>query len=167
MLRRSLFACALMLAGVVGFASSAKAAPTAGDVTQPVNFSATVPTSCTLTPGATVDGVLGVNGTNTILSSSIAGGTAAQLTVNCNNGTLKVAAPTLSGTSTGTTTFAATDLKATVTIGAKIADSSGATIALTTTDTDANVNMEATSAAAIASGTYDFTVVVTATPGNQ
>lgn len=168
MLRRSLFVSALMLASVVGFASSAKAAPAAGDVNQPVKFSAIVPTSCTLTPDTTTaDGVLGVNGSNTMLSSSIPGGTAAKLTVNCNNGTLKVAAPTLtSSTATTPTTFAAADLKATVTIGTKTADSSGATIALTNTDTDANVNMEATSTTAINSGTYNFTVVVTATPGS-
>jgi hypothetical protein len=166
MLRRSLFVSALMLAGVVGFASSAKAqtAPPPGEVNQPVKFSAIVPTSCTLTPGTTPDGVLGVNGTNTILSSSIPGGTAAQLVVNCNNGTLKVAAPKVSGT--GTTTFAAADLKATVAIGDKIADSSGATIALTSADKDANVNIEATSNTAISPGTYNFTVVVTATPGS-
>ncbi|GAX43108.1 hypothetical protein NIES4075_41200 [Tolypothrix sp. NIES-4075] len=156
MLRRSLFACALMLASVVGFASNAKAAPVTGDVNQPVKFTATVPTSCTLAPGSTADGVLGVNGTNTVLSSSIPGGTAAKLTVNCNNGTLKVAAPTFtSSTATTPTTFAAANLKATVTIGTKTADSLGATIALTNTDTDANVNMEATSATAIAPGTYN------------
>jgi hypothetical protein len=43
MLRRSLFASALMLAGVVGFASNAKAA------TQNVLFSGQVNTACTFT----------------------------------------------------------------------------------------------------------------------
>ncbi len=160
MLRRSLFACALMLASVVGFASSAKA------VTEAVTLSGEVSATCTLlTP---VAGTLSPNNAATMLSSNV-GGTPAKINIDCNGGDLSVSAPSKTGGTGTTTTFDTLKANITTTNGTKVysAVADGAiTAPLTAAETGtAEVNMTASvTTGTIAAGTYDFTVNVTATP---
>ena len=160
MLRRSLFACALMLAGVVGFGSSAKA----GTATVP--FTATVATFCTL--GTTTPGVLGVNTDSTGLGTDATtynrSGTATEGKINLDCSKDTILGVTVAEDPTNPTTSATT--------AAKLKTSNGdATVGSDYTLT-ANINEDATvemTAAAPAGdkfipGSYTYTVTVTSTP---
>ncbi len=161
MLRRSLFVSALMLAGVVGFASSATA------VTEPVTLSGEVSATCTLlTP---VPGTLSPNNAATMLGSNV-GGTPAKIDINCDGGDLSVSAPSKTSGTGATTTFDTLKANITTKNGTTKVYSAAAdgvvTVPLTATDTGtAEVNMTASvTTGTIAAGTYEFTINVTATP---
>jgi hypothetical protein len=166
MLRRSLLVSALLLAGSFGFAGRGSAQA----VNEPVDFTGTVPTSCLLT--TPTDGLLGVNGDNTVLSSTIAGGTAATIDIDCDGGDLIVTAPALTNAVpavAGGPTTADGDFTKTARITTlnnnQTVNSGAAAITLSAADNGiATVNMEATAATAIEPGDYTFTVTVTATP---
>ncbi len=150
MLRRSLFACALMLAGVVGFASSAKA----GNAT--VQLAVTVPTSCSF--GTNTPGVLQLATPTTFTTL-----TAATIPISCNGpATLGVGAPTTATGTTGTTTFTTS---ATATLNSKNATSGNPAISIDATDNGPiSVSMGATSGTTIQAGIYNFNVLLTSTP---
>ncbi|MBD2604385.1 hypothetical protein H6G81_07525 [Scytonema hofmannii FACHB-248] len=159
MLRRSLFACALMLAGVVGFASSAKAQIVSPNLV----FGGAVPDTCDF--GVKTDGSLVASNDKTTLSTT----TPATVIVNCPGGTLKVSTPIKDVISTGTTTAA--NLKTVATLTAEgvtgNADSDLAnSIAAPASGAKANVSMTAndvTPATPLGTGSYIFNVTVTAT----
>lgn len=157
MLRRVLFVSTLMLAGVVGFANSAKA------VSEPVSLTGTVPTSCTITN--VVSGKLVPSGDNKTLSSTLNGGSPATLDINCSSGTISLTAPTKTAGDTGTT--ADTDIEtktATLKLFNNTSVSSGAT-AIPVVAGAATVDLTATdTTAALAAGSYTFTTTVTVTP---
>ncbi|MGI2905553.1 hypothetical protein [Tolypothrix sp. VBCCA 56010] len=157
MLRRSLFVSALMLASVVGFASSAKA------VSEPVNLTGIVPTACTLTD--VVAGTLVSSGDNKTLSSTLSGGAAATLKINCTTGTVSLTAPTKTAGTTGTTTNADIETKtAKLTLFDNTSVDSGAP-AIAVVSGAAKVDLVATDTnAALAPGSYTFTTTVTVTP---
>jgi hypothetical protein len=165
MLRRSLFVSALLLVGTLGFASSAKAQvqPTGGTV----QFNATVDPSCTLTPTAT-PGNLALNGANTL--SSLSGGTGVTLAVNCPTGILRVQTPVRTnagvlGAGTNTTTNKARIiLNGGTTVYSAAADGQTQFILTPAENGDATVHMEASDSAALAAGTYNYSVTVTAGP---
>lgn len=166
MLRRSLFVSAFMLAGVVGFASSAKA-----QVTGTVNLSGTVPTACTF--GTATDGVLAANDDNTMLETVNNGD--ATIVVNCASGTLQVT--NIVTTSTGTAPTAEADLNilstltsagnpTTINKNAGTLGTPTAGVAAPAVGETASVKLEAahkTPTTALGAGTYDFAVTVTAT----
>jgi len=157
MLRRSLFACALMLAGVVGFASSAKA-----QVVSPnLILSGSVPDTCDF--GTATPGNLVVNNAKTILSTT----TAATVIVNCVGGKLTVSTPVKDAASTGTTLDADLTKVATLKSGANTVDS-GVTpgIDAPAINTPVDVSMTAshvTPATVLGTGSYIFNILVTAT----
>ncbi|MBW4572225.1 MAG: hypothetical protein KME31_30810 [Tolypothrix carrinoi HA7290-LM1] len=156
MLRRSLFACALMLAGVVGFASSAKAQV----VSPTLSLTGSIPESCTF--GTKTDGALAANADNTTLNTT----TPATVIVNCAGGTLKVSTPIKDPASTGTTADADLTKVATLKSGANAVNSGAATgIDAPATNTPVDVSMTAsrTDGTALATGNYVFNVTVTAT----
>lgn len=160
MLRRFLLVSGLILASTISFASSAKA------VSEPLEFTGEVPTTCTLK--APVNGVLGVNGANTTLNSEIAGGTAASINIDCVNGNLSISAPVKTAGSGTTANADFETLKAKITTKSGTSVNSGAAPgAITAGDTGtATVHMEASDTTApIQPGTYTFQVVVTATKG--
>jgi len=152
MLRRSLFACALMLAGVVGFASSAKAG------TATVQLGMTVPTSCSF--GTNTPGVLQLGSSTTFTTA-----TAATIGISCNGpATLQVANPALAISTTGTTTFSSTSATAT-TLTNKSVTSGASTLAINASDNGLiSVSMSATASTAIQAGIYNFDVLLTSTP---
>jgi hypothetical protein len=159
MLRRSLFVSTVMLAGVVGFASSAKA------VTEPVTLSGEVSTTCTLTNA--VPGTISPNNAATTLSTNV-GGTPAKIDIACDGGDLSVSAPSQTRGPT-TTTFDTLKANITTTNGTKAYSAAAdgpVTVPLTTAENGtANVNMTASVATGtIPAGIYEFTVNVTATP---
>jgi hypothetical protein len=158
MFHRSLFVSALLLTNIFGFASSAKAS------SAPAIFNATVPAaSCTLTNMQ--PGTLGLNGANTTLSSSIGSGSAAKIDINCpSGGNLSISAPSRTGGTAPATTFSNLTSSITTTNSVTANSSGTATPITNTANGTANVNMEATSSAALAAGTYVFSVTVTATP---
>ncbi|NEU73158.1 hypothetical protein PI95_011435 [Hassallia byssoidea VB512170] len=159
MLRRSLFACALMLAGVVGFASSAKAG------TASLNFPVTVGSFCTL--GTTTDGTLGVNTINEGLGTdgtTYTIGTAAPGKINLECSKDAKLGVTIAEGSTNPTTGA------TLTAALKTTDGT-ATVGNDHTLTkyikeEASVDMTATLASGtkFIPGSYTYTVTVTSTP---
>ncbi|MBW4610176.1 MAG: hypothetical protein KME22_23925 [Hassallia sp. WJT32-NPBG1] len=160
MLRRSLFASALMLAGVVGFASSAKAA------TQSVSFSGQVNTTCTFTApsSGSFEGTLApADTTNKKLITS----TPARVGIQCPGGNLSIGTPVSSGNNPTSTT----NTTRITTVKSRSVNSGETAITLATDNTengDAAVIMEATpstATATLAPGSYNYTVVVTATPG--
>jgi hypothetical protein len=165
MLRRSLFACALMLAGVVGFASSAKAGSAI------VNFPATVSTFCTL--GTPVDGQLGVNTTNDILGTgagytSTPASAVGTIPLDCSKDTtLQLTVAEVTGPTTGTTmtaTLDTSDVDPTVT---GVSGDSGASVTLTKNINEpANVDLTVTAPAGtkFIPGDYSYTVTLTSTP---
>lgn len=159
MLRRFLLVSGLILASTIGFASSAKAA------SEPLEFTGEVPTACTLTNP--VAGTLGVNSANTTLSSSIDGGTAARINIDCTGGNLSITAPTKISGSGGTANNDFETLTATIKTVNDTSVSSGApAVPIAAADKGtATVNMQASDTTAIRSGTYTFQVVVTATKG--
>ena len=158
MLRRSLFVSALMLAGVVGFASSAKAA------TQTVLFSGQVNTACTFTTpsSGSFEGTLGVAD---ITNKKLITSTPARVGIQCAGGSLSIGTPVSSGSNPTATTNTARI----TTVKSNSVDSGKNPITLATDENgDAAVIMEATPTATdgtLASGSYNYTVVVTATPG--
>jgi hypothetical protein len=160
MLRRSLFACALMLAGIVGFASSAKAAETD---TQDVTFGSFVNATCNLTAAATgsTSGELAFPDATT--KTQFVTTTPAMVGVDCTGGTLTVSEPVLTTKPAG---FNDTNLtnKATITLGANSADNTiAAGISAGTTPSDVMVEMTSTNTADFIPGPYVYTVTVTAT----
>lgn len=160
MLRRFLLASGLILASTIGFASSAKA------VSEPLEFTGTVPTACTLKNP--VDGTLGVDGANTMLSSVMTGGTSAKIDVDCDGGSLSISAPVKTGGTGNTAQSDFESLAAKITTKSSVTVNSGAAGApITTADTGtATVDMTVEdTTAAIQPGTYIFDVVVTATKG--
>jgi hypothetical protein len=156
MLRRSLFACALMLAGVVGFASSAKAAPTTDTAT--VQLAIDLPTSCSFGSVANTPGALKLGTTDSTFTTD----TPATIDISCNGAaTLSVAAPVLAASSTGSSTFTATS---TATLGTKNA-TDGASTSIDATDNGTiSVSMDATSTTTIQAGLYNFDIVLTTAP---
>lgn len=162
MLRRVLFVSTLMLASTIGFANSAKAQTA---VSQPVMFRGTVPATCTLGyTAATDEGALAVSGDGKTLSSSLNGGTAADININCAGRKITVTAPTKTG---GTGTTATTDFEirtAKVTMGSTVVQNTDTT-GSTAVNGAATVDMTVTdNTAVIAPGTYEFTVTVSAIP---
>ncbi|MBW4480623.1 MAG: hypothetical protein KME54_28220 [Tolypothrix brevis GSE-NOS-MK-07-07A] len=157
MLRRSLFACALMLAGVVGFASSAKA------VSEPVTLSGTIPTACII--DSVVPGTLVASGDNKTLSSTLSGGAAATLNINCTTGTVSLTPPTKTGGDPGTTLDGDIETKtAKLTLSDTTSVDSGAT-AIPVAAGAATVNLVATDTSAVLiPGAYTFSTTVTVTP---
>jgi hypothetical protein len=163
MLRRSLFACALMLSGVVGFASSAKAG------TATLNFPATVSTFCTL--GTPVPGQLGVNATNDGLGIGvgyIGTSTLAQIPLDCSKDTtLLLTVAQVSGPTTGSTmtaTLNTSDLDPTVT---GVSGATGTSVTLTKNINEtANVDLTVTAPTStkFIPGAYSYTVTLTSTP---
>jgi hypothetical protein len=97
MLRRSLFVSALMLAGVVGFASSAKAG------TQTVLFSGQVNTACTFTTpsSGSFEGILAVADIN---NTKLITSTPARVGIQCAGGSLSIGTPVSSGSNPTATT---------------------------------------------------------------
>jgi hypothetical protein len=162
MLRRSLFACALMLAGVVGFASSAKAAETD---TQDVTFGSFVNATCNLNAPATgsTSGELAFPDATT--KTQFVTTTPAMVGVDCTGGTLTVSEPVLDTQPIGFIPDAAYSSKATITLGTNSADNTTATgISAGTTPSDVMVEMTASNGTAnFIPGQYVYTVTVTAT----
>lgn len=158
MLRRALFVSTLILAGTFGFANSAKAQ------TATTEFSGTVPGTCSLTNPT--KGNLGYTATaNTTLDSTdtVGGGAAATVNVSCTGGTLRIAAPTRVGT-VPTANFTLTSTMTTAG-GKTVTSSGGSSPALVAGDNGiATVNMKAVNDVALPQGTYNFTVLITATP---
>lgn len=159
MLRRSLFVSALMLAGVVSFASSAKAVDYPGTT----EFSGTVPGSCSL--NNPVKGTLGYTAaSDTTLDSTdtTGGGVAAKINLSCTGGTLKIDIPQRVGTSP-TANFTLTSTMTTA--GGKTVTGGGtSSSALVAGDNGiATVDMKAVNNTTLPQGTYNFTVLVTAT----
>ena len=152
MLRRSLFACALMLAGVVGFASSAKAG------TATVQLGMTVPTSCSFGPTST-PGLLQLATPTTFTTA-----TPATIGISCNGAaTLQVAAPVLVTAGAGPSTFTTTS--ATATLNSKTVTSGNPPINIGAADNGPiSVSMGAISGATIQAGIYNFDVLLTSTP---
>jgi hypothetical protein len=160
MLRRSLFACALMLAGVVGFASSAKAVESD---TQDVTFTANVNATCNLNAPATgsTSGELAFPDATT--KNQFVTTTPAKVGVDCLGGTLSVTRPVLTTMPTGFTDATTNTAKVT-SLGGKIATETTNSTALTALDAgDATVEMTSTNTAPFAAGQYVYTVTVTAT----
>jgi hypothetical protein len=159
MLRRSLFVSALMLASVVGFASSAKAAETA---TQDVTFPATVNATCNLTAAATgsTEGELALSsGDKKMLVTT----TPAMVGVDCPKGTLTVSTPELTTMPSGFTGTLINTAKVT-SFGGKTATETAASPVLEDADKgDAMVEMTSTNTADFTPGQYVYTVTVTAT----
>jgi hypothetical protein len=161
MLRNSLLVSALLLTGSFGFAGAAKA------VTEPVDFTGTVPTACMLT--TPVDGLLGVSGDNKMLSSTIGSGTAAKIDIDCAGGSLTVSAPVKdelasdTGTTVGTSFSSLTAKVTTTDLDTEPSGGSGLPLDAANKGT-ATVEMTATDDVAILPGKYTFTVTVTATP---
>lgn len=156
MLRASLATAACLAATATVLAPEAKAQ------TQTVTFSGTVPASCTFTPPTA--GVLDLDATGNILSSTEGTGAAATTDVTCtaSGGVVSITAPTLTaGTDPG---FTLTSTVATPADGT--ADSGGTTVTLSTAVTGATftVNMAADAGAAVPAGVYDFEVDVTIAP---
>jgi hypothetical protein len=160
MLRRSLFVSALMLAGVVSFASSAKA------VDQPVNFSATIDAACNLTAPAanSLTGTLVPNAAKTALSTT--GGTPAYVGLDCSDGTLSIADPVPDGANpVATTTHTAAITTATNQVVVSPTGTGDKTAILAAGDTaDAMITMDASGTAVLTAGSYTYTVLVTAVP---
>ncbi len=161
MLRRSLFVSAFMLAGVVGFASNAKAAD------YPINttFTAKVNATCSLTnpTTGTLNGTLVPNAGKDTLST--AGGTSAKIGVDCTGGTLKVSVPALT---TKPTAFAGTPTNTAkvTTLTQMVNNTDTAGITLVAGDKgDAMVDMTSSLPAGTPfdAGDYTYTVIVTAT----
>lgn len=160
MLRRSLFISALMLAGVVGFASSAKAA------TEDTTFTAKIDPACNfITPvGGDSTGTLLPNAAKTALSTS----EDAYVGLECSGGDLSIADPVPDGLNpTATTTNAARI----TTLSGQVVHSPASTGALKTTvlvagdSGDATIEMDASVATGtLAAGDYTYTVTVTAVP---
>lgn len=157
MLRRSLCVSALILAGTLGFASSAKAQ------TADVPFAGTILNSCVLVPVAT-GGTLILNAEGTELSSSEGtGAISGQVTITCTGGgTVSVAQPvaTLVTPTTEITLASTLQLGAGTLIGGVV----GSLPIPVLTPAVATVDMTATRAAGMPSGVYTYNVVVTATP---
>lgn len=165
MLRRSLFVSALMLAGVVGFASSAKAAP--GPDTETVTMTGSVDNSCTV--DNPVNGTLTPNTGKDILDSAT--GTAGKVDITCTG------AASLEVTSVNKTSGVSnTDTVATLTtsLGDAVLDSvnSANNKKINVTGTGlpketASLNLKAsnpTAGTALTAGTYTYDVLITATP---
>lgn len=158
MLRRSLLVSALMLAGVVGFASSAKAAP----VNQVLEFTTNVAATCDLnTP---VAGTLAVNGAKTAFNTN----TTAKIDINCTAGVLSIGDPIPDGTNPTATT---TNMASITTLGTQTAKSTSSVGGATTVTLGggdvgtANVSMDASiGTGTLTAGAYKYTVTVTATP---
>ena len=159
MLRRSLFVSALMLAGVVGFASSAKAA----DYNINNTFTAAVDATCNLTTPTqgSLAGILKPDAAKKVLSN--AGGTPAYVGVYCSGGTLKGGTPTLTSKPTSFTGTPVNTAK--ITLGANsTTDTETTGITAGTTPSDAMIDMTSTlSTGTFDAGSYTYTVVVTAT----
>jgi hypothetical protein len=161
MLRRSLFACALMLAGVVGFASSAKAAETD---TQDVTFTANVNATCNLTAAATGSSEGELSFVNATTKTQLVTTTPAKIGVNCPGGTLSVTAPVLTTKPIAFTDTPTNTAKVTSLGGKEAIVGTPSTALVPTTDQgDATVEMTSTNTADFIPGQYVYTVTVTAT----
>lgn len=165
MLRRVLFVSTLILAGTFGFANSAKAQTAPATAT--LDFSGTVAGSCTLTDPTL--GTLVPNASNTELSSVSAGGISATVNISCTDGDLIIADPTRVGT-TPSATFTSITAQITTRDGIVVGSPNNTAITsktatLTSDDNGiAEVDLVATSGTTLDAGTYNFEVVVTATP---
>ncbi len=167
MLRRSLFACALMLASVVGFASNGKAVAAPVPDTETVTMTGSVDNSCTV--DNPVNGTLTPNTAKDILDSAT--GTAGKVDITCTGAaSLEITSVTQT---TGTTN---TDEVATLTTTKGLAmfnsadttknkkitlDGSGLAKETATVDLIASNPAAGT---ALTAGTYTYNVLVTATP---
>ncbi|MCV3212532.1 hypothetical protein OGM63_03115 [Plectonema radiosum NIES-515] len=161
MLRRSLFVSALMLASVVGFASSAKAVETA---TQDVTFPATVNATCNLTASATgsTQGELALPSGATDKKMLVTA-TPAMVGVDCTKGTLTVSTPELTTMPSGFAGILTNTAKVT-SLSGKTATETAASPTLEDADKgDAMVEMTSTNTADFIPGQYVYTVTVTAT----
>ncbi|MDB9375639.1 hypothetical protein [Nodularia sphaerocarpa] len=156
MLRRSLCVSALILAGAVGFASSAQAQ------TADVPFAGFVGTGCTLLP---TPGVLIPNAGDTALSSSEGtGATSGTVIINCSgNAAVTVAEPVIVTVPAGADGAV---LASTLTVGSdSISGLVNDTLALVFPGLPvvADVDMTATLAGGLPTGAYSYIVTVTAT----
>ena len=160
MLRRSLFACALMLASVVGFASSAKAAETA---TQDVTFSSMVNATCNLTAAATgsTEGELAF--VNPTTKTQFVTTTPAMVGVDCPGGVLKVSEPVLTTKPAGFTDATTNTAKVTSLSGKTATETTPSTTLEAADKGDAMVEMTSTNTVDFIPGQYVYTVTVTAT----
>lgn len=167
MLRRILFASALILVSATAFTSEAKAQTAEGTV----EFSGTVGGACTfsnpvagnLVLNSTDDALLGSNDS----TGNYPGGTAAEIDISCTtDATLSMTAPTATGDPLTAATFTATGTSSNLGLDF---DSEGSTtndaVAAGEQDT-INVNMlvDNSGGGTIPSGTYSYEVVITATP---
>lgn len=160
MLRRSLFISALMLAGVVGFASSAKAET----ATQNMTFGANLSATCNLSApsGGITQGQLAFpNGATD--KKMLVTTTPTKVGVDCPGGKLSVSTPVLS-TKPSTFTGTLTNTAKVTSLGGKTATVGADSEALGDTDKgDATVEMTSTNTADFVAGEYVYTVTVTAT----
>ncbi len=157
MLRRSLCVSALILAGTLGFASSAKAQ------TADVPFAGIVGTSCILIP---TPGVLVPNAGDTALSSSEGtGATSGTVTINCSGNTdVSVAQPVIVTVPTDADSAV---LASTLTVGGNSISGIAAdilTLVFPGLPVVADVDMTATLAGGLPAGAYSYSVTVTAVP---
>lgn len=161
MLRRSLFVSALMLAGVVGFASSAK------PMDQPMKFTTTIDASCNLTTSISGDfeGKLTANPTKSMLATT----ESAYVGIDCTGGDLSISEPLPDGSNpplpTGVTANYTAQIKTAG--GTIVTDTDGVTALATdgSDDGEAEVTMEASlPTGEFTAGDYGYTVTVTATP---
>jgi hypothetical protein len=157
MLRRSLCVSAVILAGVVGFAGSAKAQSV------DVPFAGTILNSCVLVPVAT-GGTLIPNDDGTVLSSSEGtGAVSGQVTITCTGGgSVSVAEPvaTLVTPTDGITLASTLELDGETLVGGVL----GSLPIPVLTPVVATVDMTATRASGLPAGVYTYNVLVTATP---
>ncbi|NJL63416.1 MAG: hypothetical protein HC903_18285 [Methylacidiphilales bacterium] len=158
MLRRSLLVSAVLLAGSFGFAGSAKAADT------DVFFTGNVAGSCAIqqTAAGTLASTDGF-----ILSSSVTGGSAATISVDCPGGTVSVGTP-VAGLAAGSTIAPNMAATATTTTAATVAldgDTDLIVDAAATTAVTGTVNMSADGGSTkLPAGDYGYSVLVTVTP---
>ncbi|BAZ37200.1 hypothetical protein NIES4101_31210 [Calothrix sp. NIES-4101] len=156
MLRRSLLVSAVLLVSSFGFANSAKAAPGPAEPAT-VEFSFSSGNTCTW--GTPTDGILAVNTTDDGLETA----TDATININCNGAALlTVAAPVqVNGPETTTNNVATLS---TVAFGNTTDTGTGIVVTGAGIDEDATVSMTADTAASPQAGTYEYTVLLTATP---
>ncbi|KST63689.1 hypothetical protein [Mastigocoleus testarum] len=165
MLRRLLFASALILVSTTAFTSEAKAQTA---TTGTVEFSGVVGGACTFSDP--VAGILVPNTTGDALGSDSSNpeyseGSEATIDINCTTGaTLSIAEPVATGDPLTGATLSANATSSN--LGLDFAsDGSGAKNTIASGEQDTiRVNMSASNGANLDPGTYSYEVVITATP---
>ena len=160
MLRRSLFVSALMVSGIVGFASNAKAET----ATQNITFSANVSAACNISApntGITQGQLAFPNGATD--QKKLVTTTPTKIGVDCVGGKLSVSSPILS-TKPANFTGELTNTAKVTSSGGKTANVGTDSEALVEADKgDATVEMTSTNTEPFVAGQYVYTVTVTAT----